>query len=139
MSDLTTYETGATRSADVSGVRYDLVPPEGVEAVAKAMHVGAVTHGDNNWKKGLKNSVLVNHAIRHIVEYLKEGNTTVDHIGHALANLMMLKWNEVNLPEFNDLNNIVEEFAKEMPPMKRKVGRPRKDETMPTKEGNETI
>ncbi|SVC10328.1 uncharacterized protein METZ01_LOCUS263182, partial [marine metagenome] len=26
-----------------------------------------------------------------------------DHIGHACANLMMLKWNEKNLPEFNDL------------------------------------
>ena len=139
MSDLTTYETGATRSADVTGVRYDLVPPEGVEAVARAMHTGAVTHGSNNWKKGLKNSILVNHAIRHIVEYLKEGNTTEDHVGHALANLMMLKWNEVHLPEFNDLNNVVEEFAEEMPPLKRKVGRPLKDETTPTKEGLETI
>jgi hypothetical protein len=136
LSDLTTYETGATRSADAEGVRYDLVPPEGVEAVAKAMHVGAVTHGDNNWKKGLRNSILVNHAMRHIVEYMKEGNTTEDHIGHALANLMMLKWNEVNLPEFNDLNNIAEEFAEEMPPVKRRVGRPRKQESV--KEGKIT-
>ena len=136
MSNLTTYETGATRSADADGVRYDLVPPEGVEAVARAMHVGAVTHGDNNWKKGLRNSILVNHAMRHIVEYMKEGNTTEDHIGHALANLMMLKWNEVNLPEFNDLNNIAEEFAEEMPPVKRPVGRPRKQE--PAKEGKIT-
>ena len=136
MSDLTTYETGATRSADADGVRYDLVPPEGVEAVARAMHVGAVTHGDNNWKKGLRNSILVNHAMRHIVEYMKEGNTKEDHIGHALANLMMLKWNEVNLPEFNDLNNIAEEFAEEMPPVKRPVGRPRKQE--PAKEGKIT-
>ena len=127
MSDLTTYETGATRSADADGVRYDLVPPEGVEAVARAMHEGAVTHGDNNWKKGLKNSVLVNHALRHIVEYLKEGSVQEDHIGHALANLMMLKWNEANLPEFNDLDNKVEQFAEEMPPVKRKVGRPRKE------------
>lgn len=136
MSNLTTYETGATRSADADGVRYDLVPPEGVEAVARAMHVGAVTHGDNNWKKGLRNSILVNHAMRHIVEYMKEGNTKEDHIGHALANLMMLKWNEVNLPEFNDLNNIAEEFAEEMPPVKRPVGRPRKQE--PAKEGKIT-
>jgi hypothetical protein len=127
VSDLTTYETGATRSADADGVRYDLVPPEGVEAVARAMHEGAVTHGDNNWKKGLKNSVLVNHALRHIVEYLKEGSMQEDHIGHALANLMMLKWNEANLPEFNDLDNKVEQFAEEMPPVKRKVGRPRKE------------
>ena len=53
----TVYDTGATRSGDAKGVRYDLVPPEGVEAVARAMHVGAEHHGDNNWKKGLKNSV----------------------------------------------------------------------------------
>lgn len=126
MSDLTTYDTGATRSADASGTRYDLVPAEGIEAVARAMHEGAVTHGDHNWKKGLKNSVLVNHALRHIVEFLKEGSANEDHIGHALANLMMLKWNEANLPEFNDLDNTIEEFAEEMPPVKRPVGRPKK-------------
>ena len=56
------YETGASRSADVEGVRYDLVPAEGVEAVAEAMHEGAIKHGDHNWQKGLKNSVLINHA-----------------------------------------------------------------------------
>ena len=126
MSNLTTYDTGATRSADASGTRYDLVPAEGVDAVARAMHEGAVTHGDHNWKKGLKNSVLVNHALRHIMEFMKEGSISEDHIGHALANLMMLKWNEANLPEFNDLDNTKEEFAEEMPPVKRPVGRPKK-------------
>ena len=127
MSDVTTYETGATRSADAEGVRYDLVPPEGIEAVAKAMAVGATTHGAHNWKKGLRNSILINHALRHIVEYMKEGSVNEDHIGHALANLMMLKWNEANLPELNDLNNVVQEFAEELPPVKRPVGRPKKD------------
>ena len=97
------YETGASRSADVDGVRYDLVPPEGVEAVAKAMHEGAIMHGDHNWQKGLKNSVLINHALRHIYIYMQEGHSIEDHIGHACANLMMLKWNEKHLPEFNDL------------------------------------
>ena len=111
MSSLTTYETGATRSADASETRYDLVPAEGIEAVARAMYTGAVTHGDHNWKKGLKNSVLVNHALRHIVEFLKAGDVGEDHIGHALANLMMLKWNEVNLPEFNDIHKEGLEFA----------------------------
>ena len=103
MSKKKVYETGASRSADVEGVRYDLVPPEGVEAVAEAMHEGAVNHGDHNWKKCLKNSVLINHALRHIYLYMKEGHGFEDHIGHACANLMMLKWNEKHLPEFNDL------------------------------------
>ncbi len=105
MSKKTTYETGASRSADIQGERYDLVPPEGVEAVARAMHEGSIHHGDNNWKKGLKTSVLINHAIRHIMLFLREGNHREDHIGHATANLMMLKWNEKNLPEFNDLGH----------------------------------
>ncbi len=99
----TVYDTGATRSGDAKGVRYDLVPPEGVEAVARAMHVGAEHHGDNNWKKGLKNSVYINHALRHINLYMQEGNIHEDHIGHACANLMMLIWNQKYLPEFNDL------------------------------------
>ena len=132
-NEKTVYETGASRSADVKGVRYDLVPPEGIEAVAKAMYVGAINHGDHNWKKGLKHSVYVNHALRHINLYM-QGNNGVDHIGHALANLMMLVWNEKYLPEFNDLG--LEKWATEekqgfkyavnAPPPKRPVGRPRK-------------
>ena len=43
MSSLTTYETGATRSADASETRYDLVPAEGIEAVARAMYEGSVS------------------------------------------------------------------------------------------------
>lgn len=132
MSEVTTYETGAQRSGDTDGVRYDLIPPEGLESVAIAMREGAVKYGDHNWQKGLKNSVLVNHALRHIVEYMKEGGGKEDHIGHALANLMMLKWNEANLPEFNDLNNQKEEFADALSPAKRRVGRPRKEEQIGT-------
>lgn len=126
------YETGASRSADVDGVRYDLVPPEGIEAVAKAMYVGSVHHGDNNWKKGLKHSVYINHALRHINLYM-QGRREEDHIGHALANLMMLVWNEKNLPEFNDLTDLGFmkngegfKYAVQSPPPKRPVGRPKK-------------
>jgi hypothetical protein len=129
----TVYETGASRSADVRGVRYDLVPPEGIEAVAKAMYVGSINHGDHNWKKGLKHSVYINHALRHINLYM-QGKSEEDHIGHALANLMMLVWNAKHLPEFNDLGvdkwneDEIEGFnyAVNAPPPKRPVGRPRK-------------
>ena len=129
----TIYNTGASRSADAKGVRYDLVPAEGIEAVAKAMYVGSIHHGDHNWKKGLKHSVYINHALRHINLYM-QGKDGEDHIGHALANLMMLVWNSKHLPEFNDLgieNWNGEEvqgfnYAVNAPPTKRPVGRPRK-------------
>ena len=115
----TIYNTGASRSADAKGVRYDLVPAEGIEAVAKAMYVGSIHH--------------VNHALRHINLYM-QGKDGEDHIGHALANLMMLVWNSKHLPEFNDLgieNWNGEEvqgfnYAVNAPPTKRPVGRPRK-------------
>jgi hypothetical protein len=132
LSEKKTYKSGATRSADVEGVRYDLVPAEGVEAVARAMYEGAINHGDHNWKKGLKHSVYVNHALRHINLFM-QGKSDEDHIGHALANLMMLVWNDKHLPEFNDLGmdnweDVVEGFnyAVNAPPTKRPVGRPRK-------------
>ena len=131
-NEKTVYETGASRSSDVNGVRYDLVPPEGIEAVAKAMYVGAINHGDNNWKKGLKHSVYINHALRHINLYRK-GCKEEDHLGHALANLMMLIWNDKHLPEFNDLSDLGFtvngegfKYAVQSPPPKRPVGRPRK-------------
>jgi len=141
VSKSTVYKTGAKRSADVNGFRYDLVPAEGIEAAAKAMHEGACRHGDNNWKKGLKHSVYINHTLRHINLYM-QGHRGEDHIGHALANLMMLIWNEKNLPEFNDLSGLgyvpFDDTAVLVPPPKRPVGRPRKSApTITEANGNE--
>jgi hypothetical protein len=57
--------------------------------MAQAMAIGAATHGLNNWKRGLPRSVIVNHMIEHLHQALS-GDTSEDHLAHALCRLMML-------------------------------------------------
>lgn len=47
---LTRFAGGATRSQ--KDVRYDLIPPEAEEALARRYALGAMKHGANNWKLG---------------------------------------------------------------------------------------
>jgi hypothetical protein len=80
------YNTGAKRS-HIEG-RYDLVPVEGMHRVAAAMAHGAQRFGRDNWLKGMPIEDCLNHAIKHIYDYIS-GCREEDHLGHAAANLMM--------------------------------------------------
>lgn len=80
------YETGATRGAVAE--RYDLLPAAGLRRGAMAMARGAQNHGERNWMKGIPVEHCLNHAMKHIVQYLA-GDGSEDHLGHAVANLMM--------------------------------------------------
>jgi hypothetical protein len=83
--DLATFKTGCKRSAQ--GVRYDLLTPIGLRAVAEAAHEGSIKYGDHNIEKGLPVSVLLNHALAHIYCFL-EGETTEIELSHAAWNLL---------------------------------------------------
>lgn len=81
------YATGAVRSADAESVRYDLISPIGLRAVAEACAEGAEKYSDFNWEKGMPAHDLINHALRHIYQFL-EGDRSEDHLGHAAWNVM---------------------------------------------------
>lgn len=85
------YVGGGQR--DKVAERFDLVPPDALLAVAKAMGEGAAKYGDENWR-GLPMNNLLNHAMRHIVLYMS-GDRDEDHLGHAAAGLLMAKDAEV--------------------------------------------
>jgi hypothetical protein len=94
------YDTGAMRSADAEDVRYDLISPIGLRAVARACCEGAQKYGDFNWEKGMRANVMLNHALRHIYEFLS-GDRYEDHLGHAAWNLLaaihsLEVWPEIN-------------------------------------------
>lgn len=78
------YDSGGKR--DRLDERWDLIP--GLQAVAKAMHEGAVKYGEDNWR-GLPASNVANHALRHLYLWLS-GDRSEDHLGHAAANCLML-------------------------------------------------
>lgn len=99
-SNLHEYDTGAVRSADCEQVRYDLISPIGIEALARTYAEGARKFGACNWENGMPVTDLLNHALAHIYKFLG-GNRDEDHLGHAAWNLIgavhsMEKWPELN-------------------------------------------
>lgn len=94
------YNSGAVRSKDAEGTRYDLVSPIGLAAVAAACAEGAAKYGDFNWERGMPAADMINHALRHVYLFLG-GDRSEDHLGHAAWNLMgaihsLEVWPELN-------------------------------------------
>lgn len=81
-----TFATGATRSDDADGVRFDLINYIGLRRLAETCAEGAAKYGENKWRLGIPKSDLLNHAIRHIYLHL-DGDESEDHLAHAAWNL----------------------------------------------------
>ena len=95
-----TYSSGASRN-DIGKIRLDLIPPEALLELGEVFGEGAITHGDDNWKKGMPNSVVVNHMLRHLLLYLK-GDREELHMGKVMFGCCVLIWNEENNVNMED-------------------------------------
>ena len=96
------FPSGAVRSSDASGVRFDLITPIGLRRLAETCAEGAKKYSEHNWQKGIPASVMLNHAIRHIFLYL-QGDTAEDHLAHSAWNLLGVAHFEEVLPEMIDV------------------------------------
>lgn len=94
------FDTGAVRSSDAEGARFDLVSPIGLRRVAEACNEGAAKYGDYNWEKGMPIGDLLNHAIQHLYKYLS-GDRSEDHLGHAAWGCMAACHSEESWPQLN--------------------------------------
>ncbi len=79
------YETGAKEAK--LNTRFDLVPQEGLLAVARVAAYGADKYGAHNWQKGIPSESMLNHAMNHVTLYLL-GDTSEDHLPHAAWRLL---------------------------------------------------
>lgn len=95
------FSTGAQRSKDADGTRYDLVSPIGLRRVAEAYALGARKYSDHNWLKGFPSGDVLNHCIKHIEQW-RSGDRSEDHLGHAAWNLFALMHFEETRPELID-------------------------------------
>ena len=100
--DVVEYQSGARRSNDADGTRYDLISPIGLRRVAETCAEGAEKYDAHNWRKGVPLSVMLNHALRHVVEFLG-GDRSEDHLAHAAWNLLGAMEFEETRPELDDL------------------------------------
>jgi hypothetical protein len=69
------FEGGATRSAKLQ--RYDLIPGDGDTASATRFGIGALIHGEGNWKAGGKDFIkaVINHLKGHVAALLTGDDT----------------------------------------------------------------
>lgn len=95
------FDTGAQRDSAEGKPRMSLVPHGALKSVMMRYLDGAEAYGENNWKKGMKNSVLYDSAMRHMMAYWT-GDESEDHLGAALWNVMGLIDNGESRPEMDD-------------------------------------
>ena len=95
-----TYSSGASRN-DIGKIRLDLIPPEALLELGEVFGEGAIRHGDENWKKGMPNSVVINHMLRHLLLYMK-GDRDEPHMGKVMFGCCVLIWNEANNVNLED-------------------------------------
>lgn len=70
--------SGATRS-DIGDAGFSLLQPAALLADARRMGLGAKNHGPNNYRLGQPYSVVVDHMMKHLVEWLG-GDRGDDHL-----------------------------------------------------------
>ena len=97
------FETGAQRDNADGKLRMSLVPHRALNDVMMRYLQGAEAYGENNWKKGMKHSVLYDSTMRHLMQDFS-GDESEDHLGAALWNIMGMIWNRNNKPEMDDRN-----------------------------------
>ena len=72
------FDTGAQRDAADDKLRMSLVPHKALNDVMMRYLQGANTYGENNWKKGMKHSILYDSAMRHLMQDFS-GDESEDH------------------------------------------------------------
>lgn len=103
MAEDTNFATGAIRSADANELRFDLIHPVAMVALAKTYAEGAAKYGAVNWERGMGVHDLLNHALRHVYLYLA-GDRSEPHLPHAAWGLMSAIVSDTLWPDLNAPN-----------------------------------
>lgn len=105
------FDTGAIRGIGVAGDRVDSFPLRFdllmsnisfLERMARTYGEGSIKYGDDNWKQGIPEKSLINHAMAHLIQHLR-GDKSEDHLAHLAWNIITLMWMQENRPEMLNL------------------------------------
>lgn len=80
--------------ADEGKTRYDLLPPEGQEGVARVLTAGAIKYAPRNWEQGMDWSRPFSACMRHLWKWWSgeknDPDTGLSHLAHAATNIFFL-------------------------------------------------
>ena len=95
------FDTGAQRDSAEGKPRMSLVPHKALHAVMMRYLDGAEAYGESNWSHGMKNSVLYDSVMRHLMADWV-GDDSEDHLGAALWNIMCMIEFRATRPDLDD-------------------------------------
>lgn len=91
---------------DADKIRFDLLPPESLEEIARVFTFGARKYDDRNWEKGIAWGRVFGAAMRHMWAWWrgeeKDAETGLSHLAHAGCCVMFLLWYEKRRRQFDD-------------------------------------
>ena len=79
---------------DTDKPRYDLIPPELLDGVAKVLTFGAAKYGDRNWEQGIDSGRVFAALMRHMWAWWRgerdDPESGMSHLYHAACNVAFL-------------------------------------------------
>lgn len=96
------FETGAIREPHDGKGRYDLIPQEMIDRLAKWYEQGAKKYADRNWEKGIPTSNCMNSLLRHAFK-ASAGWQDEDHFAAIIWNAATIIFMQANHPNLDDL------------------------------------
>jgi hypothetical protein len=79
---------------DQGKTRWDLLPFDAVDQVARVMTFGAEKYNDRNWERGMNWGRLIGAAFRHLAAFARGQNldpeTGLPHLAHAACCVLFL-------------------------------------------------
>lgn len=96
--------------------RYDLIPQYPLEEVAKVFTMGAKKYGENNWRDDASETSFgrtMGSILRHIYAFQSgediDPESNLNHLAHAITQLMILMVQQLEAPGMDDRRPIVSE------------------------------
>lgn len=75
-------------------VRWDLMPWDALEEIAKVLNAGSKKYGDRNWEKGMAYGRLIRATIGHVTDWARrrdvDSETGLSHLAHAGCCILFL-------------------------------------------------
>ena len=90
------------KKENINKTRFDLIPIEILDEIAKQFMYGAKKYGKDNWKLGNKNEIHIfkEAALRHTLKWVHNIKDKDNHSAAAITNIIMYQW----LIKYNEKN-----------------------------------
>lgn len=112
-----TFTTGAVRDSGEGKPRMELLPYDLLMRVATWYAQGAEKYGDNNWRLGQPQSVVIGSMMRHLTKYMM-GHRDEDHLSAIVWNALSLMNSDVYYQDNPDVCDIQDWFVDGKPNVK---------------------